>query len=683
VSQVYQQLSASQVSNVSWLADGSGLDFTVGSQRRLRMDFASGKVTDAPPSPRRAAGPVVASGGDPCMRAVDRGRQVTTALSPDGTRLAVYRDRNLYLTTPSNCSGTKGIALTTDGSEKTRIKYGTASWVYGEELEQTTAFWWSPNGKKLAYYRFDESRIPDYYLQIGQTGIYDSVDVEAYPKSGFPNPVVDLFVYDVATRKTTRIDVRDGKPFTNDVVGHYVYNIAWTPDGKEITFNRKNRRQNILELTFCDPTGGKCRVVVREDWPTGWLENHTLDDDMIWLADGQRFLWTSHRNGFENYYLYDRSGKLLNAVTSNQVDLAKSDEGLLQEGEGAYRVDEKAGVLWYTARDGDNYLKVQLHRVGLNGKGDKRITDPAFTHTVNLSPDGRYIVDVEQTHDTPPITRLIDSTGRVVGEMARADAGALEKVGLHKVEEFSFLSADGKTRLHGMLTFPSNFDPSKKYPVLLGVYGGPNFPAQGVSESFKIPSTLTEFGFLMLALDTRATKGLGHKVLDDLYLRLGIPEIDDMAAGVKSLGTRSYVDVSKVGIYGTSYGGYASAMAILRYPDVFAAAASMSPVTDWRNYDTIYTERYMWLPQENQKGYDAGSAITYAPRLKGDLILYWGSADNNVHPNNMMQLVRALQTAGKHFELQVGPDLEHTAMNTQRMLEFFIESLKMKTVPKQ
>jgi dipeptidyl-peptidase-4 len=684
ISQVFRQLGAAQVSGVSWLADGSGVDFTLGSTRNLRLNFSTGQMVDAPAQPAHAAASTAGgSTADPCARSVDRGRQTTTAVSPDGNRLAVYRDRNLYLTIPSDCGGTKGIALTTDGSEKTRIKYGTASWVYGEELEQTTAFWWSPDGKKLAYYRFDESRIPDYYLQIGQTGIYDSVDVEAYPKTGYPNPVVDLFVYDVATKKTTRIDVRDGKPFTNDVVGHYVYDVAWTPDSREITFNRKNRRQNVLELAFCDPNGGKCRTVVREEWPTGWIENHDLDDDMIWLADGKRFLWTSSRNGFENYYLYDRSGKLLNAITSNQVDLAKSDEGLLQEGDGAYRVDEKAGVLWYTARDGDNYLKVQLHRVGLDGKGDRRITDPAYTHTVNISPDGRYIVDVAQSHDVPPITRLIDSAGRVVAEMARADAAVLEKAGLRKVEEFTFLAGDGKTQLHGMLSFPSNFDPAKRYPVLLGVYGGPNFPAPGVSESFSMPSAIAEFGFLMLSLDTRASKGQGHKLLDDLYLKLGIPEIDDMAAGVKSLGSRPYVDLAKVGIFGTSYGGYASAMAILRYPEVFAAAASMSPVTDWRNYDTIYTERYMWIPQENQKGYDAASTITYAPRLKGDLILYWGTADNNVHPNNMMQLVRALQASRKHFQLQVGPDLEHTAMNTQRMLEFFIESLKMKKVPNQ
>lgn len=679
IGQLNQQVAAGRVSDVSWLPDGSGVEYTVGGRGGKRYRFVVGSKQKSeiplPPPPAQPATPPSAGG---CAAFVDRGRQVESELSPDGSRLAVYRDRNLYLTEPGDCSAAKGVALTTEGSVKERIKYGTASWVYGEELEQTTAFWWSPDGKKLAYYRFDESRIPDYYLQVGQTGIYDTLDIEAYPKTGYPNPVVDLFVYDLATKKTTRIDVRDGKPFTNDVVGHYVYNVAWTPDGREITFNRKNRRQNILELTFCDPAGGKCRVVVREEWPTGWLENHTLDDDMVWLGDGQRFLWTSHRTGFENYYLYDRSGKLLSTVTSNAADLAKSDEGLLQQGEGAYRVDEKTGTLWYTARDGENYMKVQLHRVGLDGRNDRRLTDPAFTHTVNISPDGKYFVDVAQTHDVPPITRLMDRDGNVVAELARADAGAIEKAGLKKVEMFTFMSADGKTRLHGTISYPSNFDPTKKYPALLSVYGGPNFAA--VNETFKLPSANAEFGFLLLTLDTRASKGQGHRLLDDLYLKLGIPEIDDMAAGVRSLASRPYFDASRVGIFGTSYGGYASLMALLRYPSVFAAASSSSPVTDWRNYDTIYTERYMWIPQENARGYDAGSTNTYAAELKGDLLLYYGSGDNNVHPNNTMQMVRALQAARKHFELQVGPDLGHTPVNGQRMMEFFIESLRMKMV---
>ena len=670
IGQVNQQINAARVTAMTWTPDGKGLDYTVGG-RSFHFDFATKKaIEQAAAASGRGQVPTVGgrggvagaggSGAVDCGGSRDRGRQFESAVSPDGSRLALYRDRNLYLTTAGDCRGQNAVALTTDGSAKTRIKYGTASWVYGEELEQSTAFWWSPDGKKLAYYRFDESSIPDYYLQIGQTGIYDTIDVEAYPKTGFPNPVVDLFVYDLATKQTTRIDVRDGRPFTNDVVGHYVYNVAWAPDGKDLTFNRKNRRQNILELTFCDPTSGKCRAAIREEWPTGWIENHDLEDDMQWLSDKQRFLWTSHRNGFENYYLYDRSGKLINAVTSHLADLAKSDEGVFMAPDGFVRVDEKAGQLWYTARDGDNYMKVQLHRVGLDGRNDKRLTDPAFAHTVNVSPDGKYFVDVAQTHDTPPVTRLMDGDGKVVAELARADGAAAERAGLRKVEMFTFLAGDGKTRLHGELAYPSNFDPAKKYPTLLAVYGGPNFSGNTPTERYTVGAVNAEYGFLVLTLDTRASKGQGHRLLDDLYLKLGITEIDDMAAGVKALWDRPYFDRNRVGIYGTSYGGYASLMAIVRYPDVFAAASSSSPPTDWRNYDTIYTERYMWIPQEAAKAYDAGSTNTYAANLKGALLLYYGTADNNVHPNNSVQMIRALQAARKHFELQIGPDQGHS-----------------------
>ena len=678
--QVNQQVNAARVSGVKWSADGKGLDYSVGG-KSYHFDFATRKASEVtaragePPATRP---PVVASTTTACGADRDRGRQFEFALSPDGSRLALYKDRNLYITAPGDCRGDKATAITTDGSAKTRVKYGTASWVYGEELEQSTAFWWSPDGKKLAYYRFDESGIPDYYLQIGQTGIYDTIDVEAYPKTGYPNPVVDLFVYDLATKQSLRIDVRDGKPFTNDVVGHYVYDVDWSPDGTELIFNRKNRRQNVLELTGCSPVTGKCRPIVREQWPTGWLENHDTDDDLMWLADGQRFLWTSHRNGFENYYLYDRTGKLLNVVTANNADLVKEDEQ-----DSFIRVDEKSNSLWYTARDGGNYMKIQLHRVGLDGKNDVRLTDTAFAHSVNVSPDGRWFVDVAETHDRPPVTRLMDANGKVVAELSRADSTLAPKAGLKKVEMFTFLAADGKTTLHGEIAYPSDFDPSKKYPALLAVYGGPNFAANTPTERYSFGAQTSEYGFLILTLDTRATKGQGHRILDDLYLKLGVTEIDDLAAGVKSLASRPYFDASRVGIFGTSYGGYASLMAILRYPDVFAAASSSSPPTDWRNYDTIYTERYMWIPSEAETAYKNGSTMTYAPNLKGALLLYYGTADNNVHPNNSVQMIRALQSARKHFELQIGPDQGHSGVNGQRMMEFFIENLKMKMVPRE
>jgi dipeptidyl-peptidase 4 len=612
-----------------------------------------------------------------------RGRQVDSSESPDHKLKAFYRDRNLWL---SDGSGGNEVAITTDGSEKARIKYGTASWVYGEELSQTTAMWWSPDSSKLAYYRFDEQKVPDYFLQLDQTKVQSTVDTEAYPKAGAPNPVVDLFVYDVAAKKTTRIDVRDGKPFDNSVVGHYVYHIAWTPDGTELLFNRTNRRQNILELTAANPSTGATRVVLREEWPTGWLENNPA---MLFLKDGKRFVWESFRNGWTNLYLYDLRGKLITPLTTHTTF----------EVGNVLRIDEPAGVVFYTARDGDNYLKLQLHRVGLDGKGHKRLTDPAFHHTVGscmpggagrgaggasvaggascgFSPDGKYFVDVYQTHDTPPSTRLVDAaSGAVVAELAESDVTKYAELGLKKAEMFTFTAADGKTTLRGTIQFPSTFDPSRKYPALVSVYAGPASASSTARETFITSSSTTEHGFLLVNLDSRAAPGQGKRLLDDVYMKLGQVEIDDMAEGVKSLWTRPYFDKARVGIYGSSYGGYASVMALLRHPEIFAAASASSPVTAWYHYDTIYTERYMWLPDENKAGYEAGSAMTYAKNLKGRLMLYYGTADNNVHPSNMMQLISALQQAGKSFDLQVGPDRGHSGINADRMMEFFIENL--------
>jgi dipeptidyl-peptidase-4 len=589
----------------------------------------------------------------------ERGRQFASADSPDGKRKAFYRDRNLWV---SNADGSDAVAVTTDGSEKDRIKYGTASWVYGEELRQTTAMWWSPDGTKLAYYRFDESKVPDYFLGLDQTKIVSTVDTEAYPQAGAPNPVVDLFVYDVASRQSVKIDVRDRRPFDNTVVGHYVYAVGWSPDGKEVTFNRTNRRQNIMEFTACAPATGACRVIVHEEWSPSWVTNRPA---IQFLSDNKRFLWESERTGWRNYYLYDMSGKLLATVTSHPYEVA-----------GIVRVDEKANALYYMARDGDNHMKLQLHRVALNGKGDRRLTDPTLNHSVSFSPDGRYFVDVVQTHDKPPTSVLATADGKQVAVLATTDATKYQQLGLKAVELYTFTAADGKTQLHAMLQKPSTFDSTKKYPVLVTVYGGP--ATNGARETFTTPSALAEYGFIVLSIDSRSAGGRGKRFLDAIYQRLGTVEIDDQAEGVKALWDRPYIDRNRVGIFGTSYGGYASGLALLRHPEVFAAASSSSPVTDWRHYDSIYTERYMWLPDENKAGYDAGSLMTYADKLKGRLMLYYGTADNNVHPSNMMQLIATLQRSGKSFDVQVGPDRGHSGINTDRMMEFFIENLVMR-----
>jgi dipeptidyl-peptidase-4 len=648
---------------VTWRDGGKALEYRKDG-KLLRYDIATGKsetigeAKGAPDVPFKKGGKFGGKKGGKKGGPV-RGRQYTSAISPDGKLKAFYRDHNLWLSDPK---GGNEIAVTTDGNAKTRIKYGTASWVYGEELYQNSAMWWSPDGKKIAYYRFDESKVPDYFLQLDHTKIQSKMDVEPYPKAGAPNPIADLFIYDLSSKKIVPVTVRDGKPFADDVVGHYAYHVEWSPDGKELLFNRTNRKQNIMEFVAADPETGACRVIVHEEWLPSWVANTPA---MRLLADKNRFIWTSERNGWKNFYLYDLKGSQLAPLTSHEFEVVN-----------IVRVDEETGLLYYMARSGDNPMKLQLHRLGLDGKGDRRLTDPAFNHTVDVAPDGKHFVDTIQTHDTPPVTRLMDAEGKLVTELARSDTTRFDELGLKRVELITYKAADGKTELNGMLHFPSNFDPKRKYPLLVSVYGGP--ATNKARETFTLPNPLTEYGFLVAELDSRSAAGRGKRFLDAIYLKLGVTEIDDQAAGVRSLGARPYVDKRRVGIFGTSYGGYASAMCLLRYPDLFQAACASSPVTDWRLYDSIYTERYMWIPQENKSGYDAGNAMKYAENMQGRLMLFFGTADNNVHPANSLQLIKALQGAEKSFEVQVGPDKGHAGISQPRMMEFFIENLVMR-----
>jgi dipeptidyl-peptidase-4 len=383
------------------------------------------------------------------------------------------------------------------------------------------------------------------------------------------------------------------------------------------------------------------------------------------LADNHRFIWSTEKNGYKNFELRDLNGKSIVDLTTNKFD---ADQ--------IVKVDEDKGVLWYQARSNvANPYLAQLHRVGLNGKGDARLTDPKLSHAAFISPDSNYFVDIAQTVDEAPAVTLRSIDGKKVADVAQSDLTKFNALGLKKAERVRFKAADGVTDLFGTITFPSDFDPAKRYPVVVSVYGGPE--SGGGTESFQTPNPITEFGFISATFDGRGTNARGKAFRDAVYGKLGVVEIDDQAAGVKALAERPYIDGKRVGIYGTSYGGYSSVMCLLRHPEAFAVACASSSVTDWRQYDSIYTERYMGLPWENEnlKGYDEGSAMTYAKDIQGWLMLYFGTADNNVHPSNTMQLVQKLESLGKRYDMQVGPDRGHTGMNSSRMWEYFITHL--------
>jgi dipeptidyl-peptidase-4 len=643
---------------VEWAEDSGSFEYTLDG-KRWRFDVRNRTVMEPPrgiqpaPAPGPSAAPAAPAGG--LVLARGRGRDADV-LSPDGKTRAISRDRNIWLVSTDG-SGAE-VQLTTDGSEAARIRHGVGSYVYLEEFSVSQPVWWSPDGGRLAWMRYDEREVDDYFLQLDQTQTQSTMLVQAYPHPGAKNPAADLVVHDVATGKSVTMDVRDGAAFSDDVIGHYVWAAQWTKDGSEVLVRRADRLQKHYDLAACVPATGKCRSVVRETRLGSWASGTAPR----FLKDGKRFIWTSERNDFRNFYLYDLSGKLLATLTQHAFEVVD-----------IVRVDEDGGWLWYTARSGDNHMKVQLHRVRLDGTGDRRLTDPALTHRVAMSPDGRYFVDVEQAHDRPPVTRVRDIDGRMIAQLASSDTVLFDALKLKQAELFTFTSADGATQLHGMLQFPSNFDPAKSYPMLVSVYGGPG--SNGLTEAFATPNPLAEYGFLILRVDARTNAGKGRRILDTSYKQLGVVEMDDIAAGIRATWNRPYVDRTRVGIYGTSYGGTVAATVLMRHPDVVQAAAASSPVTDYRLYDTAYTERFLGLPDADPAAYDRAAVLTYADKLEGDLMIYYGTSDDNVHPKNALQLIKALQDARKSFEVQVGPDRGHTGIDQTRMMEFFIERL--------
>jgi len=648
-------LDSGKISQVTWSDDGKELRF-VNQGKSYCYDLKRKKLSlpdkvakpEKPPQRRRQREDKYTTGSRKIPRP-GRGRQYMAEPSPDGKWYAVCKDWNVVL---ENDETKKSIRVTTDGHRK--FRYGTANWVYGEEINVRHGMWWAPDGKKLIFYEFDERPVEDYYLTSNLTGFNTELQTEGYMKAGAPNPVVSLLIYDLKKKKLTPVDTGDED--------QYIYNMRLAPDGSEMLYNRTDRRQKRLDVTALDFKTGRTRIVVTETQDT-WQDNSPL---MRFLEDGERFIWETEKTGWQNYELRHLNGKFICTLTRGEYPASRIEE-----------VDEESGWLYYTAYSGGHPLNTHLNRVRLNGTGQARITTLPYNHSrFSISPDRKWVVARYEDAQTPASTALYNSKGDVVDVLAQGP-----EVKDHWAELFTFKADDGVTDLYGTLYKPEGFDPNGKYPLIVPVYGGPG--SRSVNNTFSSRRGYTQPGFLFARIDNRGTSGRGKAFLGAVYEKLGDVDIGDQAAGVRHLRERSYVNGKRVGIYGGSYGGYMAALGVMKHPDVFHAAVNSSGVTDWRHYDTIYTERYMNLPQDNPEGYDNGSCMAFADRFTGKLLIAHGMLDDNVHPNNAWQLIDALDKANKKYESRFFPRAGHGTPSSGTRWEFFERHLKapVETVP--
>ncbi|MEY4119208.1 MAG: hypothetical protein RLZZ116_2536 [Planctomycetota bacterium] len=630
-----------------------------------KVSLSNGKTDDAGGEPPESALPSRAQ-RDRGERRPARGRQFTTADSPDGAWTAISENGNLYLQPKSDgkdgAPAAARVAITTDGNAD--IKYGQASWVYGEELDQTTAMWWSQDSRFLAFYRFDESKVKDFLLVSGWTETNTRMMTEAYPKPGQPNPTASLLVHDLETKKTVAVDSFSAKSGAADGTEYYVYNVLWAPGGGELLYSRTPRRQDTLQVLAADPRTGASRLVVEEKQES-WQDNRPL---MRFLKDGKRFIWETEKTGFKHFELRALDGKLISTITAGEWPAER-----------IVLVDEESEQIWFTAWSGKVAVQQQLHVARFDGSESRRVTTGDFHHTnFRISPDGSFVLATAETTQSPPATLLYATDGSLAATLAEGSTKGFETHGLTPSELFTCPAADGTTTLYGKIAFPPAFDPAKKYPVVVNTYGGPT--TRLVTDRFDAGDARTALGFIVVTVDNRGTPGRGKAFESAAYLNLGVVDADDQAAAIQHLAaTRPYVDAARVGITGHSYGGYMTAICLIRRGDVFAAGVAGAPVTDWRQYDTIYTERYMRTPEENAAGYDAGSCVKQAENLKGKLLLLHGMVDDNVHPNNTFQLVNALQARNKPFSMMLFPNSDHgiwsPAVDSVKW-SFFVDALK-------
>lgn len=555
--------------------------------------------------------------------------------SPDGNAVAFISKGNLYV---QNLVDGKLTQLTNDGSDE--IFNGVSDWVYEEEFVVTQAYFWSPDSKSIAYYRFDDSKVPVYSMNEYHDSLYPSVYSFRYPKAGTTNPTVAIKIYNIPTGTTTNI-IPPGS-------FEYIPRIKWTLSSSLLSVQFMDRHQDSLVFVLADATTGKTIPVFTETSKT-YID---INDALTFINKNKEFIWQSDNDGYNHLYRYSITGKLINQITKGNWDVT-SFKG----------IDEKSQTLYYLSTE-TSPIDKDLYCIKLNGKNKKKLSTKTGTNDAEFSANYHFYISTFSDAQTPNYITLDSVNGKQlrVLEDNQALKDTLTHYNLGQKKFFTFTTTQG-VNLNGWMVTPPDFDTNKKYPVLMYVYGGPG--ANTVENSFDALNgmwyqMLAEKGYIVASIDNRGTGGRGSEFQKCTYLHLGKFETEDQIEGAKYFQRQCYADKTRMGIWGWSYGGYMAANCITKGADYFKTAISVAPVTDWRFYDSIYTERYMRTPDENPDGYKEGSPINYADEVKGHYMLVAGTGDDNVHFQNTVMFTRALEKAEKPFTLMIFPDKNHS-----------------------
>jgi dipeptidyl-peptidase 4 len=570
----------------------------------------------------------------------DKSAEANVIYSPGGNKIAYTKNKDIYV---FDLIINKEIRLTSDASEK--IYNGYSSWVYMEEvfgrqkINPYAAFWWSPDGSMIAYLRTDETDVPVFTLnRLDESdGLHGTLEVVPYPKAGDPNPKVKMGIANVATTKTVWIK-------TDYTVDQYIAWPFWTPDSKKLAIQILNRDQNNIKLILADPSTGDYIQIYNETSNT-WVE---FFKDLKVLNNGSGFILGSDKSGWKNLYYYGWNGRLISQLTNFDWRVKKIS-----------RVDEDAKVVYFTGT-GPESTDNHFFRIGLDGKNLLQITKGPGKHDVSISPKGSYYIDTWNNITTPGSILAYNNKGKIIQEIHKFETQDIDPSKKSKSELVRIKTSDGFFDMPAIITYPLNFDETKKYPVIFRIYGGPTQESVDVNSwQGDDPSWDARNGIITFKIDHRGSVHFGRKGFNYIYRSLGKWEILDYEDAVIWLLKKPYVDGSRMGITGSSYGGYMTCLALTKGADYFTHGFAGSSVTDYRLYDNIYTERYMDTPQDNPKGYKDGSVLAYTKNLKGKLYLTHGDIDDNVHMQNSIWLISKLQDEGKTFQFMMYPDNRH------------------------